>query len=114
DATEVAKDDVAKWNSDQRRIHDRHEAVCQLELVWFLFEQSCSSFKNIAFGIHRCLECCKARCECCGAARSTVYEWSGGSISESALNFVKTYSQRFGDNLGKNGPSALADLRDTH
>src|SRR5262245_8032617 len=114
DSILVATDHVAKWNSDLRRIHNRHEAVRQFELVWLHLEQSRRGFENVAFGILCRLERCEAGCERCGAACSPVCEWSGGSISESALNFVKTYSQRFGDNLGKNGPRALADLSDTH
>src|SRR5262245_62942267 len=114
DAILVATDHMTKWNADLRRIHNRHEAVCQFELVWLHFEQSCSGFKNIAFGIFCRLERCEARCERCGAARSAMSERSSGSIGESGLNFVKTYSQRFSDNLGKNGPRALTDLRDTH
>src|SRR5262245_52276982 len=114
DSILVATDHVAKWNANLRRIHSRYEAVCKLELVWLHFEQSCGGFKNIPFGILCRLERCKARFELGGAARSTLCEWSGAIISESLLNFVKTYSQRVGDNLGKNGPSALADLGDTH
>src|SRR5262245_35416265 len=110
----VATDHMAKWNADLRRSDNRHEAVWQLAPGWLYFGPSGCAFKSIAFGFLCRLERCKARCERCGAARSTVCEWSGGSISESALNFVKTYSQRFGDNLGKNGPRALADLSDTH
>src|SRR5262245_31300511 len=114
DSILVATDHVAKWNANLRRIHNRHEAVRQFELVGLNFEQSCGDFKNIAFDMLCRLERCKAGCERCGAARSTMRERSGSRISESALNFVKTYSQRFSDNLGKNGPRALADLRDTH
>src|SRR5262245_41342118 len=110
----VATDNVAKWNSDLRRIHNRHEAVRQFELVRLHFEQSRRGFKNIAFGILCRLKRCEARCERCGAARSAMRERSSGSISESAPNLVKTYSQSFSDNLGKNGPCALADLRDAH
>src|SRR5262245_62015577 len=99
----VATDHMTKWNSNFRRIHNRHEAVCEFELVWFHFEQSCRTFKNIAFGILCRLERCEARCERCGTARSAVREWSGGGISEGGLNLVKTYSQSFSDNLCKNG-----------
>src|SRR5262245_26525339 len=68
DSILVATDHVAKWNANLRRIHNRHEAVRQFELVWLHFEQSRRGFKNIAFGILCSLERCKARCERCGAA----------------------------------------------
>src|SRR5215468_7801367 len=59
DSILLATDHMAKWNANPRRIHNRHEAVRQFELVWLHFEQSCRGFKNIPFGIFCRLKRCK-------------------------------------------------------
>src|SRR5262249_57604958 len=64
----VATDNVAKWNSDLRRIHNRHEAVRQFELVWLHLEQSRRGFENVAFGILCRLQRCEPGCVRCVAA----------------------------------------------